>query len=115
MFDDLIFVEKAAKEHQELYDILHYFTDGNCYEFIDLLKIVISEQQIKVRLIDECIELEKLLYNNKIDKTSLIKLNMVYSSIIVLLQKFYLPKQILVLMKSMKRLKIFNSLKTLRA
>ena len=75
LFDDLIFVEKAAKEHQELYDILHYFTDGNCYEFIDLLKIVISEQQIKVRLIDECIELEKLLYNNKIDKKSLIKLD----------------------------------------
>ena len=75
LFDDLIYVEKAAKEHKELYDILHYFTDGNCYEFIDLLNIVISDDQIKESLIDECIKLENSLYNNKINKTSLIKLN----------------------------------------
>ena len=75
LFDDLIYVEKAAKEHKELYDILHYFTDGNCYEFIDLLNIVVSDDQIKESLIDECIKLENSLYNNKINKTSLIKLN----------------------------------------
>ena len=75
LFDDLIFVEKAIKEHRELYDILHYFTDGNCYEFVDLLNIVISDNQIKENLIDECIELENTLYNNKIDKIPLVKLD----------------------------------------
>ena len=75
LFDDLIFVEKAKLEHQGLYDILHYFTDGNCYEFIDLLNIVISDNKIKENLIDECIKLENHLYKNKISKKLLIKLN----------------------------------------
>jgi len=74
LFDDLIYVEKAVKEHEELYNILHYFTDGNCYEFIDILKVVISDNNIKNNLIDECINLEKDLYNNQIDRKLLIKL-----------------------------------------
>ena len=30
LFDDLIYLEKAAKDHNELYVVLHHFTDGNC-------------------------------------------------------------------------------------
>jgi len=77
LFDDLIYVTKAKEEHQELYNILHYFTDGNCYEFTDLLNIVISDNNIKNNLVDECINLEKDLYNNKIDRNLLIKLKTV--------------------------------------
>ncbi len=71
LFDDLIYVKNAIKEHNALYDILHYFTDGNCYEFVDLLNIVIQDRTIKDKLIDECIFLEKELYNNNITKNTL--------------------------------------------
>ena len=43
LFDDIIQVEKAQEEHRQLYTILHHFTDGNCYEFTDLLKIILKE------------------------------------------------------------------------
>ena len=71
LFDDLIYVENAIKEHNALYDILHHFTDGNCYEFIDLLNVVIEDSTIKDKLIDECISLEKELYNNPISRDKL--------------------------------------------
>ena len=71
LFDDLIYVENAIKEHNALYDILHHFTDGNCYEFIDLLNVVIEDSTIKDKLIDECISLEKELYNNHISRDKL--------------------------------------------
>ena len=71
LFDDLIYLEKAAKDHSELYDILHHFTDGNCYEFLDLLNEVIKNKDIKTKLISECIDLEEKLYNNKIEFNSL--------------------------------------------
>ena len=51
LFDDLIYVEKAAKEHEELYNTLHYFTDGNCYEFTDLLNVVLKDELIREKLI----------------------------------------------------------------
>ena len=74
LFDDLIYLDKALKEHNELYDILHYYTDGNCYEFIDLLEIIIQDNKIKNLLIADCIMLEKELYKNKIDINYLITL-----------------------------------------
>ena len=43
LFDDIIQVEKAQQEHEQLYDILHHFTDGNCYEISDILKIVLKK------------------------------------------------------------------------
>ena len=37
LFDDLIQTDKSYRdEHRQLYNILHHFTDGNCFEFIDL-------------------------------------------------------------------------------
>ena len=74
LFDDLIYVKNAIKEHNALYEILHCFTDGNCYEFTDLLNVVIQDEAIRLNLIDECISLEKDLYNNTIPKESLINL-----------------------------------------
>ena len=75
LFDDIIQVKKAQKEHRQLYDILHYSTDGNCYEFIDILKVVLQNNDTKLLLIKECIELENSIYNNLIDKKVLEKLN----------------------------------------
>ena len=75
LFDDLIYVKNAVKEHKALYDILHYFTDGNCYEFTDLLNVAISDDAIKNNLIDECINLEQKLYNNSVSKETLSNLD----------------------------------------
>ena len=58
LFDDLIQTDKARDEHRQLYNILHHFTDGNCFEFIDLLKVVISDKQTKEKLITDCIILD---------------------------------------------------------
>jgi len=66
LFDDIMYVKNAIKEHNSLYNVLHYFTDGNCYEFIDLLLEVLEITNVKNDLIKECIDLEKQLYNNKI-------------------------------------------------
>ncbi len=71
LFDDLIYLEKAAEDHNELYDVLHHFTDGNCYEFIDLLNEVLKDENIKKNLIKDCIQLEEELYYNKIEFDSL--------------------------------------------
>tara|TARA_Y100000994_G_scaffold101887_1_gene83891 strand:+ start:148 stop:1383 length:1236 start_codon:yes stop_codon:yes gene_type:complete len=71
LFDDIIQIEKAKDEHQQLYDILHHFTDGNCFEFIDLLKVVLTNIEIKNKLINDCICLEKELYDNIINKKDL--------------------------------------------
>ena len=72
LFDDLIQTDKARDEHRQLYNILHHFTDGNCFEFIDLLKVVISDKQTKEKLITDCIKLEEDLYDSKIDRNILI-------------------------------------------
>ena len=75
LFDDLIYVPDAIKEHNSLYEILHNFTDGNCYEFTDLLNVVLNDEKIKDKLIDECISLEEKLYSIKIDKKLLTNLH----------------------------------------
>ena len=75
LFDDLIYVPDAIKEHNSLYEILHNFTDGNCYEFTDLLNVVLNDEKIKEKLIDECILLEEKLYSIKIDKKLLTNLH----------------------------------------
>ena len=75
LFDDLIYVPKAKEEHQSLYDILHYFTDGNCYELTDLLKVVLNNKSVKEMLINDCIKLEEELYNNTIEKDQLTRLD----------------------------------------
>ena len=62
LFDDIIQVKKAQEEHEQLYDILHYSTDGNCFEFTDLLKVVLSDSNVKNKMIDDCINLENDLY-----------------------------------------------------
>ena len=62
LFDDIIQVNKAQKEHKQLYDILHYFTDGNAYEFTDILKVVLKDDSVKKLLLAECAALEKNLY-----------------------------------------------------
>ena len=49
----------AFEVRQQLYDILHYSTDGNCYEFVDLLKVVLQNDNIKLLLIDECVQYSK--------------------------------------------------------
>jgi len=75
LFDDLIDVEKASKEHNELYKTLDYFTNGNCYEFTDLLGDVLENNLIKQKLIDECIKLEIELYSNHINNKVLYNLS----------------------------------------
>ena len=93
LFDDIIQVDKAQQEHQELYNILHHFTDGNCYEFIELLKIILKDTNIKNSLIDECIQLEFSLYNQKINIDDLMNLN-IDSLIECLLTGYVLDKKI---------------------
>ena len=68
LFDDIIQVDKAEEEHRQLYDILHHFTDGNCYEFTDLLKVILEDNSIKESLIKDCANLEKELYDNDVDQ-----------------------------------------------
>ena len=68
LFDDIIQVDKAQREHRGLYDILHHFTDGNCYEFTDILKIILEDNSIKESLIKDCANLEKELYDNNVDQ-----------------------------------------------
>ena len=75
LFDDIIYVPKARKEHNSLYEILHYFTDGNCYEFTDLLAVVLKNNEVRNKLINECIELENKLYNNLITSNVFEKLD----------------------------------------
>ena len=43
-------------------------TDGNCYEFTDLLKVILEDNSIKKSLIKDCANLEKELYDNDIDQ-----------------------------------------------
>jgi len=74
LFDDIIQLKIAQKEHEEFHSILHSFTDGNTYEFSDLLTYIIKDKSIKTNLINECIELESKNYNNFIDFESLIKI-----------------------------------------
>ncbi|MBI65442.1 MAG: hypothetical protein CMG64_04035 [Candidatus Marinimicrobia bacterium] len=75
LFDDIIQLNKAQKEHKELYEILHHFTDGNAYEFTDLLNYIIKDNSIKSSLINECIHIELKSYNNSIDFKNLINLD----------------------------------------
>ena len=56
LFDDIIHVNSAQIEHQSLYDILHYFTDGNCYEFVDLFKTILITMSWKSSFLRFCIK-----------------------------------------------------------
>ena len=75
LFDDIIYVPDASKEHDSLYNILHHFTDGNCYEFTDLLNVIINDFDVKEKLLNECILLEKELYGNTINIELLLSLD----------------------------------------
>jgi len=75
LFDDIIYVPKAIEEHKSLYDVLHYFTDGNCYEFTDILGVVLEDDNVRINIIDECINLENNLYKNAITKETLLELD----------------------------------------
>ena len=63
LFDDIIYVPKAIEEHKSLYDVLHYFTDGNCYEFTDILAVILKDDTVRKNIINECVMLDKELYN----------------------------------------------------
>ena len=54
---------------------MHFYTDGNCYEFTDILTYVLTEKSIRLKIINECIDLDKTLYNNDILKTDLLNLD----------------------------------------
>ena len=75
LFDDIIYVPKAIEEHNSLYDILHYFTDGNCYEFTDILAVILKDDTVRKNIINECVMLDKELYNNNISEDKLKSLN----------------------------------------
>jgi len=90
LFDDLIYVPKAQKEHASLYNILHHFTDGNCYEFTDILNVVLKDSKIRKSLIEECITLEKSIYKNNIKRDLLINLDI--TSLISTLLTGYINK-----------------------
>ena len=74
LFDDIIQLKNAQKEHEEFNSILHSFTDGNTYEFSDLLTYIMKDKSIKKNLINECVELELKNYDNIINSKDLIKL-----------------------------------------
>tara|TARA_Y100000590_G_scaffold447914_1_gene583850 strand:+ start:1203 stop:2462 length:1260 start_codon:yes stop_codon:yes gene_type:complete len=93
LFDDLIYVEEAQKDHMALHDILHHYTDGNCYEFTDLLGVILKDDNIKNKLIDECVELDKELYDNKIDSELLYDLDI--NKLITTLFSGYLNEKII--------------------
>ena len=83
LFDDIIQTKKAQNEHYKLYEILHHFTGGNCYEFIDILKIVLSNEKVRNLLINECIELEDDLYNHSINSDQLNHFSMPHTLLVL--------------------------------
>ena len=93
LFDDIIDVQTAQKEHESLYNILHHFTNGNCIEFTDILEIILRDVKVKDSLLDDCISLEKLIYNNNIEKDLLINLD-IKNLIITLLSGYIDEKRI---------------------
>ncbi len=76
LFDDLIQIKKAIKEHEEFSKILNTFTDGNTYEFSDLLKYTLRNESSKKNLIKRCISNEFKTYNNQINLKKLQNLNL---------------------------------------
>lgn len=75
LFDDIIQIKKAQDEHNQLYKILHYFTDGNSYEFTDMLTYLLDDKIIRKNLIKECANLEIKKYENEIDENKLFNIN----------------------------------------
>jgi len=67
LFDDIIQIKKAQNEHNQFVKILNHFTNGNTYDFIDLLNDIIKDNSIKENLLKECIENELKTYDNSIN------------------------------------------------
>ena len=76
LFDDLIQIKKAVKEHEEFSKILHNYTDGNTYQFSDLLKYTLRNESSKKNLIKKCINNEFKTYNNQINLKKIQNLNL---------------------------------------
>ena len=76
LFDDLIQIKKAVKEHEEFSKILHNYTDGNTYQFSDLLKYTLRNESSKKNLIERCINNEFKTYNNQINLKKIQNLNL---------------------------------------
>ena len=63
LFDDLINTKKAINEHNQLSNVLKHFTgEANCIEIIDLISDILINDDIKHKMLIECLELEKQLY-----------------------------------------------------
>ena len=58
LFDDMIYVNKAQKEHEQLKRILNQFTNNHCFEFIDLLENVIENLEVRESIINDCFEID---------------------------------------------------------
>ena len=76
LFDDLIQPQRAANEHNQLTNVLSYFTDcDNTIEFTDLLYEILNDETIKKSLIDECCMLENDSYGNSLNINEQSQLN----------------------------------------
>ena len=70
LFDDLIQPDIAMSEHDQLSKVIKYFIgEDNCIEFTTLLIDILKDNNIKKTLLNECLELEKSLYNTQHSST----------------------------------------------
>ena len=74
LFDDIIYTDKAQKQHGCLRGVLDKFTQGNCYEVTEMLRSIMVDANIRESIIHDSIDLEKRLFNRKIDSKSLLDL-----------------------------------------
>ena len=91
LFDDIIQIKKAQDEHNQLYKILHHFTDGNSYEFTDMLEYLLDDKTIRRNLIKDCANFEIKKYDNKIDQNELF--NIESNSLVKVLLSGYLNEK----------------------
>ena len=76
LFDDLIQPERAANEHNQLTNVLSYYTGSeNTIQFTDLLHEILDDHEIRKNLINECCFLESESYGYNLNAKQIIKLN----------------------------------------
>jgi len=74
LFDDIIYTQKAKKQHKCLTDTLNKFTNGNCLEVCDLILDIMKDENVKESIIQDSIDIEKSLFERNIDKYQLLDL-----------------------------------------
>ena len=62
LFDDITDHIKIGEEHDNLTQVLNAWTDGNCIQLTSLLTELFEDEQLKISVFNECLELDKLNY-----------------------------------------------------